>query len=300
VTDSPTGPELFETASAYVLDINSSEARDDFTGMDDRLLYAALGQVHATQALTAALVMMVDAQTDGRLYELEAWRDAIPRPPLKECRSKEARRPECAERHTQDCDYADPPPEPKHVLLDVGTRVLFSEPVWDENAHKIVWENPKVGKIAGYDMGRTKYRISEECYGRPGEYYDFHTWAFVDNRVQVHPDGPGDPAPRQAVKREPTGPRVYVEDRRGKQGHLLEVKHDEEDGSLWYSVQYYTPGAGPVWKRADSLAVIAASQVQRCPNGQTGDECGSGENQCELCLADEDAEAEAIEGSMGV
>lgn len=33
-------------------------------------------------------------------------------------------------------------------------------------------------------------------------------------------------------------------------------------------------------------------------HGQTGDECSEGENRCELCLADEDAEADAIEGSM--
>lgn len=66
---------------------------------------------------------------------------------------------------------------------------------------------------------------------------------------------------------EPIGPRIYVQNMRGEQGYITEVKHIAKDDSLWYRVQFFTPGTEPVLKRADSLTVIAESQVERCPNG---------------------------------
>lgn len=287
----PTGPKLFAEAEK-----RRTEAVTE-TG-DERTYQLLQALVAAVQANTAVQLMIAENQHDFPPYETDAWREVLPQPPLRECRNKEARRPECAELHTEDCQYADPPPEPKHVLLDVGTRVLV-DPLHDPDC-VCASTQPYAGKIAGYDMHRSKYQINEECYGRPGEYYDFVKWEFVGNRVQVHPEGPECPPPPKPVKREPTGPVVYVENKYGKQGRLIEVYHHEKDDSLWYTVQFFSPGAEPVKKRADSLTVIAASQVERCPNGQTRDDCGSGENQCEPCLADEDEEADAIEESMGL
>jgi hypothetical protein len=108
-----------------------------------------------------------------------------------------------------------------------------------------------------------------------------------------------DPVP-EPVKQEPTGPRVYVQNLRGKQGHILEMEYRGDNEALYAKVQWYSPGARPVWTLFDVLTVIAASRVERCPNGRTGDECGSGENQCELCLRAEDQEADTIERSMGL
>lgn len=214
-SDNYTGPELFADASGHIDDIEAGETGDPRFGEDDnRMLYATIASARSTQALTAAVLMLVDT-LDGEPYEMDAWREVIPRPPLKECKSKEVRRPECAERHTEDCDYADP-------------------------------------------------------------------------------------VPAKPVKQEPTGPRVYVQDQRGKQGHIVSIVPMEEDGEVAQAeVQWYVPGVRPVRKSLRALVFILPSQVDRCPNGQTRDVCGSGENQCELCLADEDDEAEAIEESMG-
>ena len=283
MTDNPTGPELLQSSIALAREMSEPRTDSEYLNM------AAITGLHA---LTAAVVMAVDAHTGGRFYELDAWREVIPVPPLKECKSKEARRPECAERHTEDCDYADPIPEPPHELLPIGTRVLISPRATKYDDGRVVYDKqPKVAKVVGYDAFNSKYQLNDERPG--GGYYDFVTWAFADNRVQPHPE-------QDSAIAEPTGPRVYVEDRRGKQGYIIEVKHIEKDDSLWYTVQYFAPGAEPVDKRADSFIVIAESQVQRCPNGQTFDECGSGENQCERCLAAEDAEAKLIEDSMDV
>jgi hypothetical protein len=291
MSSAKTGPEHFEESVKEVFTALESEGCDKIATMLSAL-------VSASYAHTAAVVMQVDAATDGRLHELDAWREVFPRPPLKECRSKEARRPACAERHTEDCAYADPPPEPKHELLPVGTRVLVSDLVYNEETRKPERMNPSAGRISGYAADRTKYRWQREW--QPGSYSDYESFAFADNRVEVHPDGPECPPPPKPVKREPTGPRVYVENRHGEQGYIRAVKHDEGEGGLWLDVQFLRPGVQPVWKRADSMTIIAASQVERCPSGQTGDECGSGENQCELCLAAEDEEGDMIERSMGL
>lgn len=297
MTDTPTGPEWFSEATRY---IDAAASSDEGLTRQERMLEAALAQAAATQANTAMLAALVTAVSpDGcEPYEIEAWRDVIPLSPLKECKGKEIRRPACEERHTDDCRYVDPIPEPKHVLLPVGTRVLVSDLVYNEETRKPERENPQAGRISGHAADNHKYRWQYEF--EPGIYSDHDRFAFADNRVEVHPDGRACPPHPRTVKREPTGTRVYVQDRRGKQGYLTDVYHHEKDGSLWYTVQFLRSGAEPVRKNADSLTIIAESQVERCPNGQTPDDCGSGENQCELCLADEDAEAEAIEESMGL
>lgn len=210
--------------------------------------------------------------------------------------TEDYRRPECADGHTDDCEYEEP--EPPHELLPVGTRVLVSEPVWDENERRIVWANPEPGKIVGLDAFQTKYRWRREWNWEEGRYSENDQWALADNRVVVHPDGPECSSPPQPVKREPTGPRTYVENRQGKQGHVVEISRRE--GVLIALVQWYSPGAQPVWKHMSTLTVIPADEVERCPNGQTGDECSSGENQCELCLQAEDEEGDMIERSMGL
>lgn len=215
MTDNLTGPELFSVVNR---DIDAA-LEDAEASNGERALAVAVAQATATQANTAALVMLAGLYADAhgmRSRELEVWSEVIPSPALVECWGKETRRPQCAERHTEDCDYADPVPEP------------------------------------------------------------------------------------EPVKQEPTGPRMYVQNRHGEQGYVLEVKHVEKDDSLWYRVQFLSPGAESVLKRADSLTVIAASQVERCENGQTRDECEWGENQCELCLEAEDAEGDEIEESMGL
>lgn len=128
---------------------------------------------------------------------MDGWRQVIPRAPLPECRSKEARRPECADRHTDDCAYADPPPEPKHELLPIGTRVLVSDwewedpDPWERGERKLRLKNPQAGRISGYDMHKSKYRWQREW--EPGRYAETDSWAFADNRVEVHPDGPDVP-----------------------------------------------------------------------------------------------------------
>lgn len=290
-----TGPELFQQA------IDSLSAADDERlGSANETAFLRYAQVRAVQANTAALVMLAGLHADAhgiRSRELEVWAEVLPAPPLVKCWGKEARRPECAERHTEDCDYADPVPEPKHELLPVGTRVLVSEPVWDDTKQRVVWDNPEVGRISGYDMHRSKYRWQREY--NPGSYASHDSWAFVDNRVVVHPDGPECPPPPQPVKREPTGPVVYFRQRNGRTGHIIEfAKGSTEDTTVL--VQIHTPGAGPTWRTMDQIQVIHPSEVVRCPNGQTGDECGSGENQCEACLQDEDEAGDEIERSMGL
>lgn len=183
MTDELTGPELLKQSMAALRDVIEPKSADQ-----DNAMLLGVSTVHALHALTAAVLMSVENSHQYPPYETETWRDVIPLPPLKECKSQESRRPQCEERHTEDCVYADPIPEPKHVLLPVGTRVLVSEPEWDENEHRTVWRNPKPGKIVGYDMSRSKYRWRHE-YGL-WRYASHDSWAFVDNGVVVHPDGP--------------------------------------------------------------------------------------------------------------
>lgn len=300
MADNPTGPELFAGASSYLDDIANGETGDPRFGEDDnRLLYATIANALAVQAQTAMLATLITAVSpDGcEPYEMDTWRAVIPLPPLKECRGKDIRRPECADRHTEDCVYVDPAPEPKHVLLDIGTRVLVS-PLHSPDC-TCASTQPYVGRIAGYDMSCSKYQINEECYGRPGTYYDFVKWEFATNRVEVHPDGPECPSPPKPVKREPTGPRVYVERRDGLQGHIVKT-YASEHGYTWATVHWYRPGRDDMNIPLETVTIIAPSKVDRCENGQTGDECGSGENQCEPCLQAEDAEADMIEESMGL
>lgn len=213
-----------DTGPEYVRAVHGAleEASDHNPLAPERAELMQEALVNATMAQTAALVMiagiLADA-TNNPCFDLESWADVIPAPSLKECKGKQWRRPACAARHTDDCAYADSAPEPKHELLDVGTRVLVSE----KRVHPdgtIEYPNPVPGKISGYDTHKTKYRWRQE-YG-PGNYALHDQWASIDNSVQVHPD-----------------------------------------------------------------------DVDRCPNGQTGDECGSGENQCEPCRQAEDAEKES-------
>jgi hypothetical protein len=296
VTDDLTGPEMFDSSMAHLRDAIGT---DGDTALEEKLLKVA--EIQAVHANTAAIVMLgglFASAMNLRNADLDGWMAVIPPTPLVKCWGKEERRPECAERHTEDCDYADPPPEPKHELLPVGTRVLVSEPEWDNDARRIVWRNPEPGKIIGYDMHRTKYRWRREWNWAEGRYSEHDQWAFVDNRVVIHPDGPECPPPPQPVKREPTGPRVYVRHMRGKQGHILAFKQRKQNMAA--QVQWYVPDARPVWVSMDLLTIITADEVDRCPNGQTRDECGSDENQCELCLQAEDEEADAIERSMGL
>lgn len=295
-----TGPEFVRETSAELTSAFESGTADRTVteAALEKIATLLSGMISGQQAQLAAFLMFVENREDYPPYEMDAWREVIPRPPLKECKAKDVRRPQCAERHTEDCDYAEPPPEPKHVLLNIGTRVLVS-PLHDPDC-TCASTQPYVGKIAGYDMSRSKYQINEERYGTPGEYYNFVKWESVSNRVEIHPDGPvyvADPAP-EPVKREPTGPRVYVQNQRGKQGHVVEFGRKKED-QVAALVQWYAPGARPVWRSMDLLTIVHPDDVARCENGQTGDECGEGENQCELCLADADAEARLIEESMG-
>jgi hypothetical protein len=186
MTDHLTGPELFTAVGGKIHD-----AQQETTGSPHALSDLAHAQLMATQAQTAALVMFAGLYADAhgiRSREIEVWTEVIPAPPLVKCWGKEARRPECAERHTEDCAYAEPAPEPKHVLLPVGTRVLVSNP---HGANcECGSEQPWVGIVRGYDMHRSKYEIAEERYSTPGEYYNFTRWAFADNRVQPHPEQP--------------------------------------------------------------------------------------------------------------
>lgn len=192
--DNPTGPDIFATIKGEL-----SDATMETPGSALELSHLLQAQVAATQSQTAALVMLTEViatATGTDHYDLDAWRQVIPSVPLKECRAMNIRRPECAERHTDDCDYTDPVPEPKHVLLPVGIRVLVSDP-HDTNCG-CGNEQPWVGIVRGYDMHRSKYQISEERYGTPGEYYDFVRWVFADNRVQPLDEQPA-PEPDSAL-----------------------------------------------------------------------------------------------------
>ncbi len=295
----PTGPDLFGFAQTSYEKAKYAGHHDDnpIYGSPEELYHFMAATLHAQQANTAALVMIAECVTDGSHFDFDGWREKIGLTWLKKCRGKDVRRPQCTPVHTEGCAYADPIPEPKHVLLPVGTRVLVSERRFHEEDFA---RQPYVAQVVGYNTGKTKYRVQQEDPWTPGAYYESVRWAFADNRVEIHPDGPECPPLPTPPKREPTGPRIYVQDRRGKQGYVVEVYHHEKDDTLWYTVQFFRPGAQPVKKNADSLTVIAASQVERCPNGQTGDECGSGENQCEPCVQADDEEGDEIERSMGL
>lgn len=200
-----TGPELYAAVGDKVADAHMETPGSPMEQSD-----LAMARLMATQANTAALVMFAGLYADAhgiRSRELEAWAEKIPSPPLVECWGMDIRRPECAERHTEDCAYTDPIPEPKPPVL-------------------------------------------------------------------------------------------YVQRFTGKQGRVLEV--GSEKGKVRVKVQWFAPGAEPVWIDLDVLKIIPAEEVDRCPNGQTGDECGSGENQCEPCRQAEDTEGDEIEESMGL
>lgn len=299
----PTGPDLFafaESAFGKAKEAGQKPTKPTYGSAEETYQFQAAAH-HGRQANTAAIVMLAEiiANASGVDHDdLDAWREKIGMTWLKECRGQSTRRPECAERHTEDCTYADPIPEPKHELLPVGTRVLVSD--WRVNPEgELRLTNPQPGRISGHAAGGHKYRWQYEF--EPGIYSDHDQFAFADNRVEVHPDGPECPPAPKPVKREPTGPRMYVQRKHdGKQGHIVGQVEKNGQGNAKVQVQWHTPGAQPVWVLVERLEIILPSEVHRCPNGQTGDECGSGESQCERCLADEDAEAEAIEGSMNV
>ncbi len=295
MTDNPTGPDLFEMALAHVRDARE-KTRPGSTNEVSLLRFAG---IYADLARTAAIVTQTELIAAPGIGddELDAWRRVIPMPPLAECKSKARRRPECEDRHTEDCTYAEPGPEPKHVLLPVGTRVLVSDLMGDDETQKPERKNPVPGRISGYTAANTKYRWQYET--SPGHYLSCESYAFADNRVEVHPDGPECPPAPEPVKREPTGPRVYVQRKDGLQGHIVDT-FASEHGYTWATIHWYRPGREDSNIPLDTVTVIHPGKVERCPNGQTGDECDSGENQCELCLQAEDAEADMIEESMGL
>lgn len=191
MTDPRTGPELFRDSRTELL---AAFEQSDKERQDQNLMFALIGAIHAQ---TAATVLLAEIQAGAhgiRNRELEVWNEVIPGPPLVECWGKEVRRPECAERHTEDCAYADPIPEPKHKLLPIGTRVLVSD--WErDDDDNVRLMNPQAGRISGYDMHRTKYRWQREY--STGNYATHESWAFADNRVEVHPDGPAHPEPQK-------------------------------------------------------------------------------------------------------
>lgn len=285
----PTGPDLFAMADDFY---NKAKAEHGFSSPEQAYYFQAAA-FRAQQAQTAAIVMLAECVTDGSHFDFDGWREKIGLTWLKECRGKDVRRPQCTPTHTEDCTYADPIPEPKHVRIPVGTRVLVSERAIKYPDGRIVYDTqPKVAKVVGYDTFNSKYQLNVERFG--GGYYDFVTWAFADNRVQPHPE-------QDTAVPAPTGPRVYVRKRSGKQGHIVDLAPEiGDDGLRMVKVQWYTPGCDPVWVRVLDLEIITASEVDRCPNGQTGDECGSGENQCEQCVMADDAEGDMIEESMGL
>lgn len=138
---------------------------------------------NAVNGLTAATVMAARINAVAAIIrdtDLEAWGEVIPPAPRTECWSREVRRPECAERHTEDCFYA----EPEHKLLPIGTRVLVSERRYEDEDYP---QQPYAAKIVGYDMHRSKYRLHPASSRNAGEYVEVDRWAFADNRVQVHP-----------------------------------------------------------------------------------------------------------------
>lgn len=186
MTDNLTGPELFNAVGSKVADAHETGTDAELARFD-----LSVASILATQANTAALVMFAGLFAhvhDVRDADLEGWAKVVPPSPRTECWSMQVRRPECIERHTDDCTYTDPAPEPPHELLPVGTRVLVSDWLWDQDDDSIRLQNPKPGRISGYDTHRTKYRWQYEF--SPGQYSKADMWAFADNRVEIHPDGP--------------------------------------------------------------------------------------------------------------
>lgn len=349
----PTGPDLFGFGEAAYSKAQQAGQRNGnrMFGSDEEIYQFNAAEHYDRQANTAALVMLTEviARIAGTSHpDLDAWREKIGMSWLKECRSKEDRRPQCAEWHTEDCPYSDPMipvgtrviflPRPAggnaqgevkeqkrlasgkyrlrvqwdgaelswvdqtdviaitHTELPVGTRVLVSDSMTRHEYTVELDGQPWTGKIIG-NATNGCYKIARE-YG-DGYYGEEHpSYVFKDERVRIHPDGPACPLPPEPVKQEPTGPRMYVRNRKFKQGHIVAMRARE--GFLMAQVQWYVPGTVPVWTHMSDLIIIGADEVERCPNGQTGDECGSGENQCELCLAAEDEEGDMIEESMGL
>lgn len=126
--------------------------------------------------------------------------------------------------------------------------------------------------------------------------YD-HTVVFMHERPRPEPVEPA-PTP-EPVKQEPTGPALYVQHDSGKQGQVIGLR-TQAPRIYEYEVRWFKPGQPVTWAPAAQTYPIDADDLHRCPNGQTGDQCSEGENQCELCLADEDNEADMIERSMGL
>lgn len=300
MTDNPTGPELFRRSRSE-LRLAFERGRSSAQEKDTALLSLEFAKVGAIQANTAALVTLgglFAAAMDLRSADLDAWQKVIPPSPLTECWSRDKRRPECKDRHTEDCPYTDPVPEPEHVLLAVGTRVLVSD--WERDDDGVLrLTNPAPGRISGYDMHRTKYRWQREW---DEDHYSTHeSWAFVDNRVQVHPDGPTHPSTPELVQTEPTAPRFYVRHTKNEQQGYITSASTIDPGRCSITVMWFL--AAGLEEKAAALAdldFIRPEDVDRCSNGQTRDECGPGENQCEPCRQAEDEEGDTIERSMGM
>lgn len=70
-----TGPELFEQTVVHVQDAVYPPSVDT-----DEFLMLAIAQIHATNAQTAALVMLTEVictATGVNHYDLDAWREVI-------------------------------------------------------------------------------------------------------------------------------------------------------------------------------------------------------------------------------
>jgi hypothetical protein len=99
------------------------------------------------------------------------------------------------------------------------------------------------------------------------------------------------------VEQGPTGPRLYVQHTpTGEQGYIAAPTANPNK----LRVAWLKPGLPASSVSVSNLIFILEEALERCPSGQTGEECGSGENQCELCLQAEDEEGDEIERSMGL
>lgn len=108
----PTGPDLFAFAEAAYGKARAagSKSGNQLYGSAEEFYQFQAAEHHGRQAQTAAIVMLTEVIADAANVfhcDLPGWREKIGATWLKECRSKEIRRPACEERHTDDCIYAD-------------------------------------------------------------------------------------------------------------------------------------------------------------------------------------------------
>lgn len=83
--DKMTGPEHLRESLKELCDAFEGDAPPEMSRQDqlmERAVTLLSSLVSGVHAQTAALVMLAEATGDG-LYEMDAWRDVIPRPPLR-------------------------------------------------------------------------------------------------------------------------------------------------------------------------------------------------------------------------